>query len=185
MRWLTLLIALGATAPARGAELQVELAPAFKKSTWAGDSGGGAQLRIGFRFIRWLALDVGVGEELHAVDLRLITALSIGLTGNFSLGRTRPLLRLYFVHQHEEGLVSVKQSPFTTLIGIGDGIRHRAGAGLDLGVEVLLLSRPKWQLFIAPALTATIIPDTELGPAAYVGLHIGLGFNLPIVLGPQ
>lgn len=175
-------VALTLCTSARAGELQVELGPVFKKSTWWGDAGGGAQLRIGYRFASFLALDVGVGEELYATDLRLVTALSVGLTGSFHVGGVRPLLRLYFVHQHEEGLVSVKRGPFTTVIGIGDGIRHRAGGGLDAGVEIPLLSRPKWQLFIAPTLVTTFIPDTSLGPAAYVGARVGVGFNFPLAV---
>ena len=76
--------------------------------------------------------------------------------------------------------MSVRQSPFTAVVGIGDGIRHRAGGGLNAGVEIPLLSRPKWELFVAPTVTTTFIPDTSLGPAAYVGASVGLGFNFPL-----
>ena len=35
-----------------------------------------------------------------------------------------------------EALVSVEEHPFGTVFGIGDGIRHRAGGGGSLGVEI-------------------------------------------------
>ena len=70
------------------------------------------------------------------VDERLNTGLTLGVAGFIPWQRVRPFLRAFFIHQHEEGLVAVEEEPLGVLVGIGAGIRHRAGLGGTLGLEI-------------------------------------------------
>ena len=89
----------------------------------------------------------------------------------------RPSLRLYFIHQHEEALVSVEESPGTVALGIGDGIRHRAGGGGALGVEVPFEKSGNAEYVFVATGSVTAFPDDTLGPGAYFGLTAGVGLN--------
>lgn len=170
-------VVLASASVARAGELQVEVAPTFKKSTWRGDAGGGAQLRLGYRFAKAITLDAALWEELHSVDLRAQTGLTLGVTGTLPLDVLRPLLRVYFIHQHEQAWVSLKREPWTAVLGIGAGIRHRAGFGFSAGVEWPFLRAKRWEFFVAPAATVTIFPDVSLGPLAYFGAALAFGFS--------
>lgn len=168
--------------PANAGELQADVGLALRHSTWRGDVTGGGQVGAGYRFARVLAVDFAVWEELATVDSRLDTGLTFGVTGALPLPDWRPTLRLYFVHQHEEGLVSVSDHPFGTIAGIGTGIRHRAGAGAKLGVEIPLESREarakkKVEWVALAGLDGTWFPDATLGPSAYFGVTFGVGLN--------
>jgi hypothetical protein len=163
---------------ARAGEVQLDLGYAVRKSTWRGDVSAGGQLGGGYRFARILAIDFAVWEELATVDKRLNTGLTLGVTAAIPREGVRPTLRVYFIHQHEEGWASVAANPFGTVAGIGAGIRHRAGVGARLGLEVPIFEKKKHLEWVAlPALDATWFPDTSLGPGLYVGAMIGLGFN--------
>ncbi len=112
-----------------------------------------------------------------AVDTRLDTGLTLGVTGFLPLGTVRPSLRLYAIHQHEEGLVSLENEPGGAVLGIGAGIRHRAGGGLAPGIEVSLDQTKELEWLFLGSFDATWFPDDSLGPAAYFALNLGLGLN--------
>lgn len=172
------LVAIALPATARAGEIQADLGYSVRKSTWRGDVSAGAQLGLGYRFARVLAVDFVGWNELATVDKRFLTGLSFGLTGSIPRKGARPNLRLYFIHQHEEGWVSVAEHPFGALAGIGPGIRHRAGVGARLGVEIPISEKKKHlEWFVQPAIDTTWFPDASLGPAVYVAATIGLGFN--------
>ncbi len=171
------LFAVAAPRPARAGELQVDVGAAVRKSTWRGDWAGGGQLGGGYRFARVVAVDFVVWEELATVDNRLNTGLTIGVTGALPLEKFRPTLRAYFIHQHEEGLVSVYDHPFGTIAGIGAGIRHRAGVGARLGLEIPFAKKKHVEWVALTGLDATWFPDTSLGAALYVGAMGGIGLN--------
>ena len=82
------------------------------------------------------------------------------------------------LHQHEEGLVSVENTPVGYLFGIGAGIRHRAGGGLQLGLEMPVRG-PSGRLaaILFAEANVTYFPDNTLGPTAYVGIDLGLGLD--------
>ncbi len=165
---------------ARAGEIQADLAYTARKSAWRGDWTGGAQLGLGYRFARMIAVDFVGWNELARVDSRMNTGLTFGVTGAIPREGIRPTLRLYFIHQHEEGLVSVVEHPFGTLAGIGSGIRHRAGAGARIGVEIPLdTKRPgaKTEWVALVSLDTTWFPDATLGPSLYMGIMAGAGFN--------
>jgi hypothetical protein len=175
-------LAVFAVAPrsAEAGEIQLEGAALASASTWRGDYGGGGQLRLGYRFARVFAIDFAGSEQYLSVDHRLDTGLTLGLSGYLPLGRVRPLLRLYFIHQHEEALVSVEEHPFGTVFGIGDGIRHRAGGGGSLGVEVAFAKSAHVDWVAVGGTSVTVFPDATLGPGAYFGLFAGVGLAYQI-----
>lgn len=170
-------LALAVPTPARAGELQVDAGLSARTSAWRGDGGGGGWLGGGYRFARVVALDFLVWEELLSVDRRLNTGLTLGLTGTLPWEKVRPSLRVYAVHQHEEGLVSVAEHPFTTVLGIGPGIRHRAGGGARLGVEVPFAKSKRVEYVVLGGLEGTWLGPRALGPSAYYGLTAGLGIN--------
>jgi hypothetical protein len=171
------LVACTCAAPASAGELQADVGLGMRKSTWRGDYSVGSQLGFGYRFARVFAIDVVTWEERASVDDRLNTGLTIGVSGTFPLRTVRPTLRAYFIHQHEEGWVSVVDHPFGTLAGIGAGIRHRAGFGTRLGLEIPFAKKNHLEWFVLTGLDATWFPDATLGPAAYYGVMGGIGLN--------
>jgi hypothetical protein len=160
-------------------EMGVAAGSAVYASSWRGDYGAGATLRAGVRFAHVFAVDFQAWESYATVNERLNTGLSLGVTGYLPLRLVHPYARLFAMHQHEEGLVSVENTPAGTLFGIGAGIRHRAAGGLSLGAEVPFATtnekRMAW-LFFADV-TATYFPDDTLGPHTYVGLNLGFGLD--------
>ncbi len=175
-----------ATCPsvAHAGELQLDAGLATRKSTWRGDWTIGTQLGFGYRFARVFALDVVVWEERAAVDTRLDTGLTFGVSGTLPWEKVRPTLRAYFIHQHEEGLVSVADHPFGTVAGIGTGIRHRAGFGARLGLEIPFSKKKNFEWFVLTGLDVTWFPDATLGPSAYYGVMGAIGFNYSLTEAP-
>ena len=166
------------SAPASAGEIQGNVGYTIRKSTWRGDWAAGAQLGLGYRFARVFGIDAIGWEEAATVDNRFNTGLTIGINGTIPLEKYRPTLRAYFIHQHEEGWVSVKDHPFTTVAGIGPGIRHRAGFGTRLGLEIPIGKKGKHVEWVFnTGIDATFFPDKALGPAVYIGAMAGLGFN--------
>ena len=159
-------------------ELEVAAGATTFASTWRGDFGAVGTLRLGSRFAHVFAIDFQGWEELAGIDRRLNTGLSFGVTGYVPLHVAHPYARLFILHQHEEGLVSVENAPAGVVLGIGAGIRHRAGGGLSLGTEIPFRRDTNGKLtwvVIANA-TGTWFPDI-LGPHLYVGLDLGVGLD--------
>lgn len=177
--WRRLVVVLGLllSAPAQAGEIQLDAGLNAKASTWRGDFGAGPQLRFGYRFAEVFALDTVIWEELSSVDARLNTGLTFGLTGFLRFDAVRTSLRLFFIHQHEESLVSVSDNPFGALFGIGAGIRHRAGGGAAIGIEIPFEGDEDFEWVVVSNLNLTLFPDAALGPAAYFGVTGGVGFN--------
>jgi hypothetical protein len=174
-------LALFVAAPSARADVELGAAggSAAYASSWRGDFGAGGTLRVGVRFARVVAVDFQVWESLATVNRRMNTGLSLGVTGYLPLRTVHPYARLFAMHQHEEGLVSVENQPFGTAFGIGPGIRHRAAGGMALGAEIPLSTtsdqRSTWLFF--GDLTTSYFPDDTLGPHTYVGLDVGVAFD--------
>jgi hypothetical protein len=179
---LLLFVTAPRLARATDVELGAALGTSTFASTWRGDFGTGGALRAEARFGHVVAGDFQVAESYASVNKRLDTGLSIGVTGYIPLRTVQPYARLFAIHQHEEGLVSVANTPGGTLFGIGAGIRHRAGGGLTLGAEIPFRrtaeKRVTWA-FLASA-TGIWFPDTTLGPGGYVGLDFGVALDFLI-----
>jgi hypothetical protein len=170
----------------RSAAADVELvgvtgATAYR-STWRGDYGAGTTLRAGARFSHFIEGDFQIWESYATVNHRIDTGLSLGVTAFIPLEALHPYVRLFVMHQHEEGLVSVVNAPAGYLFGIGAGIRHRAGGGGELGVEVPIHRTDDNRLalvFFGEA-AALYFPDATLGPHAYFVLDAGLGVDFDL-----
>lgn len=108
-------------------------------------------------------------------DLRSLAALGVWLLLPWE--RARPTLRIFALHQREEGLVSVLANPWGTVFGIGAGIRHRAGGGISLGAEIPLLRRGRWEGCLVARADGVRLPDRSLGPGWYAGRSVGVSVN--------
>ena len=177
MRFALVLGVLLVSAPASAGELQLDAGVAVRKSTWRGDWASGGQLGLGYRFARVLSIDFLAWEELARVDRRLNTGITAGVTGTLPLATIRPSLRLYVIHQHEEGWVSVAEHPFGVVAGIGPGIRHRAGFGTKLGLEIPFSKKKHVEWVANTGFDMTFFPDASLGASAYFGVMGGIGLN--------
>lgn len=174
---LTASLLLTASGSAEAGEFQLDAALNVKASTWRGDFGAGPQLRFGYRFGEIFAIDAAVWEEILGVDARLNTGLTLGVSGFLRFDSFRSSLRLFFIHQHEEALVSVADNPFGALFGIGSGIRHRAGGGGALGLEIPFDKGESFELVFVSNFNFTVFAEDVLGPRAYFGITGGVGFN--------
>lgn len=181
-RLVGLAVLVGVTTAARADALEAgaDVAPAAGASTWRGDRVAGGQLRLALRFAQVVAVDFVGWEMLATVDDRANTGLTLGVTGFLPLARVRPFARVFALHQHEEGLVSVRHQPLGTVFGIGAGIRHRAGAGGTLGVEVPMGGARGRSWHLLGGLTTLWFPDAAIGPSAYVFGFVGVGGNLEL-----
>ena len=168
---------LSLSTAASAGELQLDAGLNAKASTWRGDFGAGPQLRFGYRFAEVFTIDTAIWEEISSVDARLNTGVTFGVTGFLRFDAVRASLRLFFVHQHEESLVSVADNPFGAIFGIGSGIRHRAGGGAVLGLEIPFDKGEDFEWVVVTGLNLTLFPDAALGPGAYFGVSGGVGFN--------
>jgi|GEM_PF-1028191 len=175
---LSSIVLVASAPPAFAGEIQVDAGTTILGSSWQGDFAGGGLLRLGYRFKRVVSIDFVGWEQLAAVNDRLDTGLTFGVTGFIPLRVVRPYLRAFAIHQHEEGVVSVAQNPGGFLFGIGSGIRHRAGGGLTLGAEIPIRKSRSGDLewVVIAELEGIGFPD-PLGPSFYWGGNFGIGFN--------
>jgi hypothetical protein len=92
------------------------------------------------------------------------------------IGIARPYARFGILHQHEEPWATVKADGIGSLLGVGDGIRHRQGLEGALGVDLPFKQYKSWQFHVTVEGIFTGIPTTN-GPSIYAGGTVGLGFN--------
>lgn len=113
-------------------------------------------------------------EGLYAADPRAVGALVFG--ARFTRGPA--YVRAGFLHHHETPLASFAEAPLRSLIGSGEGIRHRSGleigGGLDLPVPERLLDD---RLGFVLDLGVGAFPDPQ-GPHVYVFLEQGWSIDL-------
>ena|SRR5688572_7228608 len=166
-------ISCGAPAAAHAGELQIALGAAGEATTWEGDSAVYSSLQIGWRFRERVSIDflgrLGYGQ----VDDRMLTYFSVGagLWGRW--GSTRPHLHLGVVHQHEEPIAVLEANPFEALLGVGDGIRHRAGGQISAAIDLPIGRLWRHPLFLSLGLQATRFID-DRGPGVQWGAGVGL-----------
>ena len=68
----------------------------------------------------------------------------------------------------------------SAIFGVGDGIRHRSGGEIGLGLDVPVYEKEKkLQLYLAIEGSAKLFPD-DLGPKVYGGGGIAFGTNFMI-----
>lgn len=162
-----------APAPARGA-LTFGVGVAAGASGWSGDGVGYGGLSFGLRLARVVTPYVGASLGYGRVDERLLTRLTIGVDVGVTLAaRYRPHAFVAFVHQHEESLASVAEQPAGAVLGIGAGIRHRAGAHLGMGFDWRVRDGEALQLWLGPTVDATYLTYSS-GPSWYFTAGVAL-----------
>lgn len=148
-------------------EILVAVGAAAGTSNWSGDPVGYGGLRLGLRLFRIVTPFVEGRLGYGRVDQRLLTMLSIGVEAGGYV-QERFFLRGYlaFVHQHEESIAAVAEEPFGAVLGIGVGIRHRAGAQIGAGFDVVVHRGARYDLTIGPELTSVFLTYSS-GPSWY------------------
>lgn len=170
-------IALAAApSSASATELQVAVAAGGETSTWRSDAAAFGSLKLGVRFADLVGI-YALGRLGYAnVDERMLTLVELGGQLWGRLGPTRPFVRLALTHQHEETLASVKAEPGGAIFGVGDGIRHRAGGELGVGLDYVFKQTKSIGWFASGEGVFSLFPDPR-GPVFYGGANVGLGFN--------
>lgn len=176
---LASLACLATARPASAGEIQLASGPGVFGSSWRGDSSFGQALRIGYRFGDLVAIDTMSRLGYGSVDDRVITYLSLGGTLYGRIWKLRPYVRLAFVHQHEEPTPGVRDDPFGTVFGVGDGIRHRGGFGSSLGLDYPVFKKNKTEMTIGLDTSGVWFPDPR-GPKLYAGGSLWVGVNFGI-----
>ena len=157
-------------------DLQVATGTSALGSTWRGDFAMYGSLKLSARFAGVVGPYVQGSVGYGLVDQRMLTLISLGGQVWLDYGKFRPHARIAFSHQHEESLSVVANDFGSAIFGIGDGIRHRAGGELGLGVDIEMWRRKQVHLFVGIDGTARLFPD-ELGPLLYAGGGVSAGFN--------
>jgi hypothetical protein len=167
------------TVEARAGDFRLEVGSTAAGTEWRGDVAGYGSLKLGYRFIDLIGLYVQGQEGYAIVDQRMLTLVSIGGQVWGRIGPTRPYGRLGFLHQHEESLSVVVDDVGGAIFGVGDGIRHRFGGEVGVGLDVPFFEREKVVLYAAIEGSAKIFPD-ELGPKVYAGGGVSFGSSFLI-----
>ncbi len=174
--WLVVaVLTLGAN-EVRAHDFRTEVGLSAHGTDWRDDFAAYGSLKLAVRFADIAGAYVQGHSGYAPVDQRLLTLLSLGGQARPDFDDTRPHARLGFIHQHEESLSVVANDFGSALFGVGDGIRHRAGGEVGIGVDVKMWQRKALHLYVTVDANAKFFPD-ELGPKVYAGGGVGVGFN--------
>ena len=148
-------------------------------STWPGDPVAMSTLKLGYRFYDWIAPYYLGRLGYGPVNDRSLLTLSFGVQAWGRLGSTRPYARVSVLHQHEETLSAIRQDTGGALFGVGDGIRHRYGGELGVGIELPIHRNKSAEFVVALETVADYLPDPR-GPTWYVlgGASLGVNYSL-------
>lgn len=170
---------IGASRIAHAGEFDLALGLDAADSDWDEDRLSYGTFKAGYRFagLPWFQLTY-IGKLGYAtVDERMLTYLSFGPEVRPALvDAVRPYVRGTVVHQHEENVDAAQEQPFQALVGVGDGIRHRAGVAGALGVELPFAEHNVGDFYASIDLSATYFPD-DRGPHRYLTAGASLGFK--------
>ncbi|HZF49713.1 MAG TPA: hypothetical protein VE093_13735 [Polyangiaceae bacterium] len=155
--------------------IHVAVSAAGGSSDWSGDPVGYGGLRLGLRLFGILTPFAEGRLGYGKVDQRLLTFLSLGLEAGVLLqGRFYPRGFLAFVHQHEESMAAVAEEPFGAVLGIGPGIRHRAGVHFGAGFDFVIHRAAGFELTVGPELSGAYLTYSS-GPNWYGMASASLG----------
>lgn len=157
-------------------DAMLETALAAGSSSWPGDPAALSELRLGFRFMETGALYVQSGLGYAPINNRELVQIGFGAQLWMHLWKVKPFARLAVVHQHEESTASWKNDFGESLLGIGNGIRHRAGAEAALGMDVPFYRTEKVEIDGSIEASTPWYPD-ERGPHFYLLGGLGLGVH--------
>jgi hypothetical protein len=160
----------------RKSEAILETAMTGGSSSWVGDPTVMSQMRLGFRFMETGALYVQTGLGYAPVNNRELVQIAFGGQLWLHIWHTRPYARLGVMHQHEESTAAWKGDFGESLFGIGNGIRHRAGAEAALGLDVPLYRGDKVEVVGSAEFSTPWLPD-DRGPHFYFLGGLGLGVH--------
>lgn len=169
----------GAPTRTRG-EFQIALGLAGGATDWSGDYTGYGALKLGLRLFRIAGPFVEGRLGYGIVDQRLLTLISVGIEGGAHIhDRFFPRGFVAFVHQHEESMAAVAEEPFGAVLGIGNGIRHRAGAKFGAGLDIVVHRGKTYDLTLGPEVTFAYLTYSS-GPSWYgmVGAVAGGNFRV-------
>lgn len=148
-------------------ELLVAMGVSGGASNWSGDPAGYGSVILGFRLFGVVTPFAEARVGGGVVDQRLLTLLSLGIAGSFQATKTiSPRAFVGAVHQHEESFAAVAEQPFGAILGIGGGIRHRAGVQFGVGCDFTLLEKEKFVLSLGPEARAAYLTYSS-GPSWY------------------
>jgi hypothetical protein len=174
-------IVAGIATPAAVAAGEFDLAGGLGATTsaWDGDTGTGTSLKLGYFFDRvpWLAPIFLARFEVVPVDDRVVHYFSFGAEARQTLGPLRGYLRAGLVHAHEESRSAFWDQFFQSIFGVGDGLRHRGGVNLGIGVEIPVRRYERGDIYVALDVGGTTFAD-DRGPSWYVSASGALGFRL-------
>lgn len=156
----------GAAPPPRG-ELYADVSLAGGASDWSGDPVGYGALKLGLRLFGVVTPFVQGRAGYGSVDQRSLLFLSIGVEGGYLLNeRFYPRGFVAFVHQHEESIAAVADHPIEASLGIGGGIRHRAGLQMGLGFDIVVHRAARFDITVGPEAAAVYLTYSS-GPSWY------------------
>lgn len=166
---------LGSTAGA--GELDLDLGLQATTTGWPDDHGGGPALSAGWWFKSWLGASF-IGKSQYApVDDRIMSYFSVNGTVRRAVGPLRLGGGIGIVHQHEESRSAIMEQPLQSLLGVGDGIRHRAASRAGLSVGLPLSSHDHGDYYVALDLDGTVFHDVDRGPRWMSSLGVSVGFT--------
>jgi hypothetical protein len=160
----------------RKTEAILETAMTGGSSSWVGDPTVMSQMRLGFRFMETGALYVQSGLGYAPVNERELVQIAFGGQLWLHIWHARPYVRLGVMHQHEESTAAWKGDFGESLLGIGNGIRHRAGAEAALGLDVPFYRGDKVEVVGSAEFSTPWLPD-DRGPHFYFLGGLGLGVH--------
>lgn len=155
-------------------ELFVGVGASGGLSNWSGDPAGYSALGLGLRLFGIITPFAEARVGAGRVDQRMLTFLSLGVAGTFHVSeKVAPRVFIGAAHQHEESIAVVVEQPAGALLGIGGGIRHRAGVQFGAGCDFQVYEKSKFILTVGPELRAAYLTYSS-GPSWYTQVGVAL-----------
>lgn len=175
-----LAISLYSPSQSLAAETQEEVKPARTRgelfaglggsaglTDWSGDPISYGAFGLGLRLYEMITPFAEARIGYGRVDQRLLTFLSIGVMGTYHVtNKIAPRILVGAVHQHEESLAAVAQEPWGAVLGIGGGIRHRAGVQFGVACDFKVYDKGRFVLSVGPELRGAYLTYSS-GPSWY------------------
>lgn len=168
----SLLLALVPT-QARGNELIVATGLEAQASSWSNDHAGAGTLKFAYQWDAWstyFLTELGIAS----VDERVLEHLELGAAYRYPIGSNYGFIRAGLTHRHEVPGEAIDNS-YTTLLGFGDGIRHRAGAAAGAGFLFPFARYAGGEIFVSLEANVDTLAGAA-GPTDYWGAGFALGY---------
>jgi hypothetical protein len=101
-------------------------------------TGVAGALMVNHQVTRWLRPELVLGTGPWLTPVEMLTIIRIGARLEWPLeSRWHPYLWVAFAHSHETDWKDVAANPISSILGLSEnGVRHRSGADLGLGLGV-------------------------------------------------